>query len=30
MGAQVILRLSQGLTLPQTADEFSMHLNSVE
>lgn len=30
MRAQVILRLSQGLTLPQTADEFMVHLNSVE
>ena len=30
MRAQGILRLSQGLTLQQTADEFSVHLNSVE
>jgi hypothetical protein len=28
--AQGILRLSQGLTLQETADEFSVHLNSVE
>lgn len=25
-----ILRLSQGLTLQQTADEFMVHLNSVD
>ena len=30
MRAQGILRLSQGLTLQQTADEFAVHLNSVE
>jgi transposase len=30
MRAQGILRLSQGLTLQQTADEFTEHLNSVE
>lgn len=30
MRAQGILRLSQGLTLQHTADEFSVHLNSVE
>ena len=30
MRAQAILRLSQGLTLQQTADEFMVHLNSVE
>lgn len=30
MRAQAILRLSQGLTLQQTADEFKVHLNSVE
>lgn len=30
MRAQGILRLSQGLTLQQTADEFSVHLNCVE
>lgn len=30
MRAQVILRLSQALTLQQTADEFLVHLNSVE
>ena len=30
MRAQGILRLSQGLTLQQTADEFGVHLNSVE
>jgi transposase len=30
MRAQGILRLSQGLTLQETADEFSVHLNSVE
>ena len=30
MRAQGILRLSQGLTLQQTADEFRVHLNSVE
>lgn len=30
MRAQGILRLSQGLTLQQTADEFMVHLNSVE
>jgi transposase len=29
MRAQGILRLSQGLTLQETADEFSVHLNSV-
>lgn len=29
MRAQGILRLSQGLTLQQTADEFAVHLNSV-
>lgn len=28
--AQAILRLSEGLTLQQTADEFAVHLNSVE
>jgi len=28
--AQVIVRLSQGLTLQQTADEFHVHLNSIE
>lgn len=28
--AQAIVRLSQGLTLQQTADEFHIHLNSVE
>ena len=30
MRAQGILRLSQGLTLQQTADEFVVHLSSVE
>jgi transposase len=30
MRAQGILRLSHGLTLQQTADEFMVHLNSVE
>jgi len=30
MGAQGVLRLSQGLRLQQTADEFMVHLNSVE
>lgn len=30
MRAQGILRLSQGLTLQQTADEFMVHLNSEE
>jgi transposase len=30
MRAQGILRLSQGLTLQRTADEFGVHLNSVE
>ncbi|MFB9246082.1 helix-turn-helix domain-containing protein, partial [Massilia antarctica] len=30
MRAQGVLRLSQGLTLQQTADEFGVHLNSVE
>lgn len=30
MRAQAILRLSQGRTLQQTADEFGVHLNSVE
>ena len=30
MRAQGILRLSQGLTLQQTADEFMVHLNSIE
>jgi transposase len=30
MRAQGILRLSQGLTLQETADEFMVHLNSVE
>lgn len=30
MRAQGILRLSQGLTLKQAADEFMVHLNSVE
>lgn len=30
MRAQAIGRLSQGLTLQQTADEFDVHLNSVE
>jgi hypothetical protein len=29
MRAQGTLRLSQGLTLQETADEFSVHLNSV-
>ena len=28
--AQAIVRLSQGLTLPQTANEFHVHLNSIE
>lgn len=28
--AQAIVRLSQGLTLQQTANEFHVHLNSVE
>jgi transposase len=28
--AQAIVRLSQGLTLQQTADEFHVHLNSIE
>lgn len=30
MRAQVIVRLSQGLTLQQVANEFAVHLNSVE
>lgn len=30
MRAQGVLRLSQGLTLQRTADEFGVHLNSVE
>jgi transposase len=30
MRAQGILRLNQGLTLQKTADEFGVHLNSVE
>jgi transposase len=30
MRAQAIVRLSQGLTLQQVADEFDVHLNSVE
>ena len=30
MRAQGVLRLSQGLTLQQVADEFGVHLNSVE
>lgn len=30
MRAQGILRLSQGLTRQKTADEFGVHLNSVE
>jgi hypothetical protein len=30
MRAQGILRLSQGLTLQETANEFAVHLNSVE
>ena len=30
MPAQGILRLSQSLTLQQSADEFMVHLNSVE
>jgi transposase len=30
MRAQGVLRLSQGLTLQQVADEFDVHLNSVE
>lgn len=30
MPAQAIVRLSQGLTLQQVADEFGVHLNSVE
>jgi len=30
MRAQGILRLSEGLTLQKTADEFGVHLNSVE
>lgn len=30
MRAQAILRLSQGLTLQQTADEFMVHINSIE
>jgi len=30
MRAQGILRLSQGLTLQETADEFSVHFNRVE
>lgn len=30
MRAQGLLRLSQGLTLRRTADEFGVHLNSVE
>ena len=28
--AQAIVRLSQGLTLPPTANEFHVHLNSIE
>jgi len=30
MRAQAIVRLSQGLTLQQVANEFTVHLNSVE
>lgn len=30
MRAQGILRLSQGFTLQRTADEFSVHIKSVE
>jgi hypothetical protein len=30
MRAQAIVRLSQGLTLQQVADEFGVHLNSVD
>jgi len=30
MRAQGVLRLSHGLTLQRTADEFGVHLNSVE
>lgn len=30
MRAQGVLRLSQGLTLQQVADEFKVHINSVE
>lgn len=30
MRAQSVLRLSHGLTLQRTADEFGVHLNSVE
>ena len=30
MRAQAVLRLSQGLTLQETADEFMVHINSVE
>jgi transposase len=30
MRAQAIVRLSQGLTLQQVANEFAVHLNSVE
>ncbi len=30
MRAQGILRLSEGFTLQQVADEFGVHLNSVE
>ena len=30
MRAQAVLRLSQGLTLQQTADEFMVHINSIE
>jgi hypothetical protein len=30
MRAQAIVRLSQGLTLQQVANEFDVHLNSVE
>lgn len=30
MRARGVLRLSQGLTLQRTADEFGVHLNSVE
>lgn len=30
MRDQAILRLSQGLTLQQTADEFMVHINSIE
>ena len=30
MQAQGVLRLSQGVTLQQTADKFMVHLNSLE